>query len=329
MLKNTLWHITQLRRQLQFNRMANRVNRTPGLIPPAPPAPPAPAYAAIVCMIRGEDDYLVEWIEFHRLMGVDHFYLYDNATDQHCAAATRRILAPYLGAHLVTYVPWPDIPSLRQRWDSYDVLSLQQLAYGHCIQRFRKHVQWFIKIDVDEFVFPVQERFSRVCDVLRHLGDDRTLGVSIRRAEFGSGGHIHRPSGLVIENYRFRAAALGDDTKCIGNSNYLANDRYSMAFEFNYALHHRLRGKIVGTPRHLHGPEAEDLLQINHYQLKSREEYDLKFRLNSTGYMAGKETGDRFGTLDAQCSEFEDSRILRFVPALREQLGPGANLDSH
>ncbi len=30
-------------------------------------------YLGLVAIFRGEDDYLIEWIEFHRLMGVDHF----------------------------------------------------------------------------------------------------------------------------------------------------------------------------------------------------------------------------------------------------------------
>ena len=29
-------------------------------------------------MLRDEADALVEWIEYHRLLGVEHFYIYDN-----------------------------------------------------------------------------------------------------------------------------------------------------------------------------------------------------------------------------------------------------------
>ncbi len=29
-------------------------------------------------MVKDEADALVEWIEYHLLLGVDHFYIYDN-----------------------------------------------------------------------------------------------------------------------------------------------------------------------------------------------------------------------------------------------------------
>ena len=34
-------------------------------------------YLSICAIYRDEAPYLVEWIEFHRLVGVEHFYLYD------------------------------------------------------------------------------------------------------------------------------------------------------------------------------------------------------------------------------------------------------------
>ncbi len=41
-----------------------------------------PAFASLCCIIRDEARYLVEWIEYSRMIGVDHFFLYDhNSTD--------------------------------------------------------------------------------------------------------------------------------------------------------------------------------------------------------------------------------------------------------
>lgn len=34
-------------------------------------------------MVRNEIPYLFEWIEFHRLQGVDHFILYDDESTDH------------------------------------------------------------------------------------------------------------------------------------------------------------------------------------------------------------------------------------------------------
>lgn len=36
------------------------------------------AYLPICAIFKEEAPYLPEWIEFHRLMGVERFFLYDN-----------------------------------------------------------------------------------------------------------------------------------------------------------------------------------------------------------------------------------------------------------
>lgn len=41
-------------------------------------------FLSVVAMIRGEDDYLDEWLAFYVYQGVDHFYLYIN--DDTCSS---------------------------------------------------------------------------------------------------------------------------------------------------------------------------------------------------------------------------------------------------
>ena len=56
------------------------------------PADRGGAYLAACTIYRDDAAYLAEWIEFHRLMGVERFFLYDNgSTDNH-----REVLAGYL-----------------------------------------------------------------------------------------------------------------------------------------------------------------------------------------------------------------------------------------
>ena len=35
-------------------------------------------YCSICAIFRDEGTYLKEWIEYHRIIGIDHFYLYNN-----------------------------------------------------------------------------------------------------------------------------------------------------------------------------------------------------------------------------------------------------------
>ena len=72
------------------------------MVPAISPAPARKGYLALVAIVKNEASYLDEWIEFHRLVGVEHIYLYDNgSTDQ-----TREVVAPYISQGFVTLMRW-------------------------------------------------------------------------------------------------------------------------------------------------------------------------------------------------------------------------------
>jgi hypothetical protein len=60
-------------------------------------------FLAMAAIVKNEGRYLREWIEFHRLMGVEHFYIYDNGSTDN----TPEILEPYVRTGLVTATAWP------------------------------------------------------------------------------------------------------------------------------------------------------------------------------------------------------------------------------
>lgn len=53
---------------------------------------------AVCAIYRDEADYLAEWVEFHRLVGAERFFLYNNFSEDH----HREVLAPYVEEGLVT-----------------------------------------------------------------------------------------------------------------------------------------------------------------------------------------------------------------------------------
>ena len=55
-------------------------------------------------LFKNEGRYLREWLEYHRLVGVDYFYLYDNGSRDRSV----QVLQPYIREGLITLVPWPD-----------------------------------------------------------------------------------------------------------------------------------------------------------------------------------------------------------------------------
>ena len=64
-------------------------------------------YLSICAIYRDEAPYLREWIEFHRLVGVERFFLYNNGSeDDHL-----EVLAPYVEDGIVVLHDWPVFPA--------------------------------------------------------------------------------------------------------------------------------------------------------------------------------------------------------------------------
>ena len=48
--------------------------------------PPKKYFLGVAAIIKNEKPYLKEWLEYHRLQGVEHFYLCDNGSTDGTAA---------------------------------------------------------------------------------------------------------------------------------------------------------------------------------------------------------------------------------------------------
>src|SRR5579883_479648 len=84
---------------------------------------------SIVAIFRNEKPYLREWIEYHRLVGVDHFYLYNNKSSD----GSLEVLSPFIARGIVTLIDWPDTLEEtlfnKEEYDTIWALSTQLPAY--------------------------------------------------------------------------------------------------------------------------------------------------------------------------------------------------------
>src|SRR4051794_892070 len=125
-------------------------------------------YLAACAMYLNEGPFLEEWIEFHRLVGVEKFFLYNHmSTDDH-----REVLAPYIEDGTVVMKDWPDEPG-------------QASAYLDCLNEHREVARWIAFIDLDEFLF--SPTLAPLPEVLPDY--EEWPGVSINWATFGPSGH--------------------------------------------------------------------------------------------------------------------------------------------
>lgn len=130
-----------------------------------PPAPRPKKYNLSICAIfKNETKYLKEWIEYHRLVGVDHFYLYNNNSFDR----STEVLRPYIKQNIVTLTSWPDcLGNVPEEKAYLWALSTQISAFENAILLRAKETKWMVIVDVDEFLIPIAG--DRLTDILeRH-----------------------------------------------------------------------------------------------------------------------------------------------------------------
>jgi hypothetical protein len=254
-----------------------------------------PIELAVCALFRDEARYLAEWVTFHRLQGVEQFYLYDNlSTDD-----WRTALEPELRAGIVQVVPWPTTPG-------------QESAFQDCLTRHRADARWIAFIDVDEFLFSPTGRPVR--EVLH--GYDRCPGVVVNWRVYGTNGHQHPPDGLVIENYLMRGLDTHSTNRFVKRIVYPRLTRSTGTGPHHFR--HR-GGAPVGEDKAIsdlwsyRDPPTADILRINHYYAKSVEQHRLKV---ARGCAWNGIQGIESGRLPD--AEIRDDIILRFAPELRK-----------
>ena len=223
----------------------------------------APAYLAACTIYRDDADYLAEWLEFHRLAGVERFFLYDNGSRDHHLD----VLAPYLDEGVVTRHEWR-APFLGRNGRPKALFT----AFEHCAGAHRGDARWIAFLDVDEFLF--SPAGAPVPEVLRDF--EEFPGVVVSRAEFGPSGHATKPAGLVIESYVERIAPRPDDRteyKSIVDPRRLARTLSAHSFRYTDGLPvDEERRAVNPLKRMTRKPVVWSRLRVHHYFSRSEEE---------------------------------------------------------
>ncbi len=134
---------------------------------------------AICSIFQNEARFLKEWIEFHQLVGVDHFYLYNNLSQDEYQS----VLAPYIENGTVELYDWP-----------YKSHSKKTAAYQNCLKNAMTTVKWMAFIDTDEYLLPVQE--NTLSSVLEEFSDYG--GLIVYSIPFGTSGVSKIPQDILM-----------------------------------------------------------------------------------------------------------------------------------
>lgn len=254
---------------------------------------------AIAATVKDEATYIEEWIAFHTVVGVQHFFIYDNSSTDDLVG----VLTPYVNHGLVTLVSWP-------------LDRGQASAYKHAVHFFGGSTRWLAIIDVDEFIVP---RLDDDVPTLLERIDPEQMVMPWRM--FGFGGHRTRPPGLVMENF-----TVAQDLPEGGLGHIAAKAIVKPGALTGVAIHlHRTKSKryfdaggspVVTDSVRVMNPDY-GALQLNHYYTKSEQEFAAKVE---RGPGSGSPQKRLFGIADEIGYNSVDTAIERFVEPTRQRM---------
>ena len=268
-------------------------------------------YVSVCCMFRDEARFLREWIEFHRLVGVDHFYLFDNnppGADDGSAA----VLAPYVHAGLATVEAWPEPFS--------DASACR--AFGRAVHLARGRSTWLALLDSDEFLVPVDA--DDLAEALRP--HEERGGVTVQWRMFGTSGVERVPADrLMIETLLLRAEPAPGQLVLV--KSVVRPDHVAAVHDQHFAEYAPGRAQVGEHGRPTDGKfdaatEPAHLV-LHHYYLRDGQFLREVKAPRRARYCEGHRVEDEayLRRVDAEYGEVRDERMLRFVDPLRRRMG--------
>lgn len=272
----------------------------------------------LVSTLRDEGPHLLEWVAHHRAIGVTDFLLFSND----CSDGTDTMLEALAPLGVVHLRNEPDQGKSLQ-WN-----ALKQ-AWANDL---RKSADWICCIDSDEFI-NLRAPLQSLSDLTDAVGKADAIAMPWRL--FGHNGQAQLSDALTTEI--FTRAAPPDCDYPVGARQFKTLFRASAPFRQIGV--HRPRLKKDAVARWVDGsgtalpnsfaaaeqritlfglPAASDLVQLNHYSVRSAESFMLK-RARGLPNRRGKPI-DLTYWVERNFNTVQDTSIARMLPQTRRVL---------
>ena len=260
----------------------------------------------LICIVKNEAPFLAEWIAHNLALGFDRIFIFDNESTDETAAIIKKIGE----AWPVEYRLWPSRAGSSPQIDAYN------WAMTHVASTY----DWVTFFDCDEFL--VLHKHEVIGDFLTGFGTD--IGaIGINWLGFGSSGQENDNYGLVTDTFIHGAKPHA------GNNQHIKTIARTKCVT-SMVIHHAIlrEGRYVHPNGQSLGMSNTDGLsntiehstaQLNHYQIKSRVDFDRKIARGRAGLPANDpqrirppDEADRiFRALDHNQVEYSDIRKHR------------------
>ncbi|HCJ6120955.1 TPA: glycosyltransferase family 92 protein [Escherichia coli] len=235
----------------------------------------------IAAIVKDEFAGLLEWIAYHRALGVTGFIIADNGSRD----GSRELLSSLARLGIVTVLDQPDVINQKP----------QLPAYERILRSCARDINLLAFIDADEFLLPLSAEVNLVDFLASHFSDESVSAIALNWAIFGSSGELFAEDGLVTERFTHRAPIkfnVHHNVKSVVKPervNYFHNPHFA---DLRYGRYiDALGNDLVLHPKHGHGVSAEVVwngVRVNHYAVKSLEEFLLGKHLRGSAASANR-----------------------------------------
>lgn len=256
-------------------------------------------YSISVCAIfKDESKFLKEWVEYHQIIGVDHFYLYSNSEHP------TEVLEKYVKEGIVSLVQWPDYTNELQKQTFVWALSTQTVAFQHAIIMNAQETEWLVFLDVNEFLVPEKNHSLKTM-----LEKYKSFpGVQLTTKYYDSS--VLGKDSLVIESLLL----VSESNKNVYRSVEKTIFKPKLCKSFSWPP---FRCKFENGLKAIQ--LESDEVCINHYESRKRWRLKSKKTLDFGNYLPTKREIDEL-TQEGFAVEDQKKSIQRILPELRKKM---------
>lgn len=222
-------------------------------------------------IVKDEAPYILEWIAHHMLLGVDKLIIADNSSQD----GTKEILAKLSSAGIIKLIHFPGRKGH----------APQMLAYSE-ILRNSDGIDWLAFIDADEFI--VTSPGISFKNLISDLSQNIKIGaIAINWSIYGSSNQTHKNPGLVVERFKQGALQTFPANKHyksmlrLSSLNKVLTNPHYFELKPGHSYVHP-NGELMMDSAELGKGLSEkviwDPVRLNHYMIKSKDEFNTRSR---------------------------------------------------
>ena len=241
----------------------------------------------LALIVKDEAPYILEWIAYHMVLGVDSFIIVDNNSSD----GTKEILFKLQNEGLINLI----------HFNGYKDKAPQLLAYTEVLKN-ASGIDWLGFIDADEFI-SINSDFC-LKKILLDIFKNESIGaVALNWGTFGSSSQIDKKNGLVIERFKNRAFQ-----KFATNHHFKSIVKLNSVSSTGGTPH---KFKLMESKKYVHS-DGSDLfdnqvygeglsdtiilcpIKLNHYVLKSKSEFNIRATKPNASSLSNNSKNDNY-----------------------------------